>query len=251
MKLLVISDIHGNKFGLNAVLEHARDAYDRVLCLGDVVGYGAHPNECCETVREITRQSGSMTLLGNHDAAALGKISIEWFNAMASAAVLWTRRELTEENRAWLDSLSPSHLCKDFQAVHASPRAPLEEYIVGRYVARDNFPRVQRAVCFFGHTHVAEVYACLDKSGQKFRLEQASLRDGGTFEIESGWKFLVNPGSCGQPRDGNPQARYAIYDSDENWIEVFCVDYDWQSAREAIFAAGLPPMLGDRLAHGK
>lgn len=247
MKTLVISDIHGNRFGLQAVLEAARGTYDAVLCLGDVVGYGAHPNQCCEIVRSL----GGVALLGNHDAAALGQIDIHWFNDLASAAITWTRRELSEENRAWLASLSPAFVGDDFQAVHASLRQPLEEYIVGRSVAQPNFRVMQRALCFFGHTHVAQCYRCLDVPGKTDAIEQASLRDGGAFEIESEWKYLVNPGSCGQPRDGNPQARYAIYDSLEKRMEVYAVDYDWQAARDAISAAGLPRALGDRLQHGQ
>src|SRR4028119_2312165 len=103
MRYLILSDVHGNRFGLEAVLDHARDDYDNVLCLGDVVGYGAHPNECCE----LLRAQDALCLMGNHDAAALGHIDISWFNPSAMAAVLWTREELTPENRAWLDSLHP------------------------------------------------------------------------------------------------------------------------------------------------
>ncbi len=249
MRTLVLSDIHGNRCGLEAVLQHAHGEYDAVLCLGDVVGYGADPNACCE----ILRERNAVCLLGNHDAAALGQIDISWFNEVASAAIRWTRERLTPQNRAWLQSLSPIHddAENDFQAVHASLRQPLEEYVLNREIAQASIHLMTRNVCFYGHTHVADVYRVLDVAGQRYQMEFAALKYGGALPLEPDWRYLLNPGSCGQPRDGNPQARYAIFDSDERAVEVFAIDYDWPAARDAILEAGLPRILGDRLGQGR
>jgi predicted phosphodiesterase len=153
MRFLILSDIHGNRFGLESVLANASGEYDTLLCLGDVVGYGAHPNECCE----ILRQHNAVSLSGNHDAAALGLIDIDWFNPVAKAAILWTRAQLSDTNRDWLHTLPaqqdwPEH---DFQTVHGSLREPWEEYITGPSVAEPVFLLMQHTLCFFGHTHVA------------------------------------------------------------------------------------------------
>jgi predicted phosphodiesterase len=249
MRFLLVSDVHGNRFGLEAVLQATVGQYDRVLCLGDVVGYGAHPNQCCE----LLRSQDALCLMGNHDAAALGRIDINWFNPSAMAAVLWTRQELTSDNRSWLDSLHPTLDGREwgFGAVHASLRQPIEEYIVSAELAQANFAISEWPVCFYGHTHVAECYRCLNVPHRRYAMEHAPLTYGGTVSLESEWKYLLNPGSCGQPRDNNPQARYAIFDTEAHEVEVFALDYDWQSAREAILAAGLPRVLGDRLAQGR
>ena len=251
MKFLLLSDSHGNQFGLEAVV-NARNDFDHIICLGDIVGYGAHPNECCQ----ILRERGAICLSGNHDAAALGKISIEWFNPIATAAILWTREQLSRENRAWIDELPAERVFEEwgFQVVHASLRAPWEEYITSPNVALLSFERLTMPLCFYGHTHVADVYA-LEQSEQNYRLleppvSHAYVPDGGEIELETGTSYLVNPGSCGQPRDGNPLAKGAIFDSDARTIEVFGVEYDVEAARDAILRAGLPKRLGDRLRSG-
>ncbi len=253
MKFLILSDAHGNKFGLEAVL-NARADFDHLICLGDIVGYGAHPNACCE----ILRERNAICLSGNHDAAALGKIGIEWFNPVATTAILWTREQLTPENRAYLDALPAQMQFQKwgFQAVHASLRQPWEEYIVSPEIALHSFDRLQTPLCFYGHTHVADAYA-LARTEENSRLleppiEHVLLPMGGEIELENdlGETYLVNPGSCGQPRDGNPLAKAALYDSDAQNIEIFAVPYDTEAARSAILRAGLPKRLGDRLRRG-
>jgi predicted phosphodiesterase len=249
MKYLLLSDVHGNRFGLEEVLKAADGRYDKVLCLGDVVGYGAHPNECCALLREI----GAISLSGNHDAAALGLIDITWFNPVAETAILWTRRALSTDNSEWLRSL-PAQMEfaeNNFQCVHGSLREPWEEYITGPETAEPNLLLVEHRVCFFGHTHQAVVYrAPADNWTSPLQMQGAQMPEGGTFELEDDWKYLVNPGSCGQPRDGNRQARYAIFNTDSQQVQVFAIDYDWNAARKAIIDAGLPRMLGDRLLQG-
>jgi predicted phosphodiesterase len=252
MRYLLLSDIHGNRFGLEKVLQDASGRYDTLLCLGDVVGYGAHPNQCCE----ILRENKAVSLSGNHDAAALGLIDISWFNPVAETAILWTRRQLTPENSEWLRSL-PAQMDfadDDFQVVHGSLREPWEEYITDPETATYSFLKMERNACFFGHTHQATVFRVpADKSewNSMSQMQGAALEYGGAFDLEGGWKYLVNPGSCGQPRDSNPQARYAIFDSESREIDVIAIDYDWSAARAAILEAGLPRMLGDRLLQGR
>jgi predicted phosphodiesterase len=200
----------------------------------------------------LLRSSDALSLLGNHDAAALGRIDISWFNPSAMAAVLWTREKLTLKTAPARQPASDTRWTRmGFGAVHASLRQPIEEYIVSAELAQANFAISEWPVCFYGHTHVAECYRCLNVPHRRYAMEHAPLTYGGTVSLESEWKYLLNPGSCGQPRDNNPQARYAIFDTEAHEVEVFALDYDWQSAREAILAAGLPRVLGDRLAQGR
>ncbi len=251
MRILILSDVHGNKHGLQAAID-AAGRVDRIVCLGDVVGYGAHPNECCE----ILRDAGAVCLSGNHDAAALELISIEWFNDVATDAILWTRKQLAPQNREWLASL-PSKLVfpeENFQAVHASLRSPWEEYILNEDIARHSFARMEEPLCFYGHTHVADLYWALAddvKNGPRPPIEHAQFPKGGGLEMEEGELHLLNPGSCGQPRDGNPDARFALFETEERIVDVFCVEYNAKAARAAIIDAGLPQMLGDRLLVGQ
>ncbi len=251
MKLLILSDIHGNRFGLEAAIKSA-GSFDALLCLGDVVGYGAHPNECCE----ILRQHDAICLSGNHDAAALGLISTDWFNDIAAWAIDWTREQLKPENALWLRSLPGTQEFPEWhlQAVHGSLRNPWEEYILDTHTAVETIRLMSQRLCFFGHTHQSVVYAAkMDAQDEIIwrEFEDEPLPYGGEFEIEDGWRFLVNPGSCGQPRDGNPQARYATLDFETGLVKIEAVDYDIEAARQAIFDAGLPRPLGDRLLRGR
>lgn len=247
MRILVLSDIHGNRFGLEAALDAARGC-GAIICLGDVVGYGAHPNECCE----ILRKRQVRCLGGNHDAAALGTLDIQWFNPVAKKAILWTREELTEENKNWLAALEPraDWASQGFQAVHASLRQPLKEYIHDRGAAWPTMELMTQPLCFYGHTHEADAYSCTHPGGPS-DLDRQALPLGGTVTLKPGFRYLINPGSCGQPRDGNPKAKFAIYDTAARTVEVRAVDYDYFSACAAILDAGLPAMLGDRLFVGK
>jgi predicted phosphodiesterase len=249
MHILIISDIHGNRHGLEAVLQAASGKFDEVLCLGDVVGYGAFPNECCEILQETDAHS----LLGNHDAAALGTLSTEWFNDVASFAIEWTTSQLKNTNLQWLQKNLPEGEWEEFrfQAVHGSLREPLEEYIITRSEAQPTFQRMSQPLCFFGHTHVATVYEERDVDGQEYSLEETPVRQRGLIEIEDATKYLINPGSCGQPRDSNSDARYAVFDTDARTVEVLSTPYDIEAARTAIINAGLPKILGDRLRYGR
>ena len=251
MKILVLSDVHGNRFGLEAVLEHGA-ACDAVLCLGDVVGYGAHPNECCE----MLRARGAICLSGNHDAAVFGGISTQWFNDIAATAVNWTRRQLTPENLDWLQNLPSGLDLPDWncQAVHASLRSPWEEYILDDQIALGSFREMVRPTLFFGHTHQA-MCATLTADRARWRdyldVEWHELPEGAEIELSEQELTMINPGSCGQPRDGVPLAKAAIYDVEANSVDIFTAPYDVQAARAAILEAGLPKRLGDRLLQGR
>ena len=251
MKILILSDVHGNRFGLEAVLEHGAHC-DKIVCLGDIVGYGAHPNECCAMLRE----HGAICLSGNHDAAVFGAISTEWFNDVAATAALWTRRQLTPDNLDWLQTL-PSGLDFpqwNFQAVHASLRQPWEEYILSDDIAFGSFQEMVRPLLFFGHTHQA-MCATLTADRTQWHdylaVEWNDLPAGAEIELDEAELTMINPGSCGQPRDAVPLAKAAIYDVDAQTVDIFTVPYDVQAARAAILEAGLPARLGDRLLQGR
>ena len=251
MKILVISDAHGNRFGLEAVLNYGA-VCDAILCLGDIVGYGAHPNECCQLLRE----RGAHCLSGNHDAAVFGEISTEWFNDIAATAVTWTRRELTPDNLQWLESLPAAADFPDWecQAVHASLRVPWEEYILDEQIALGSFRLMTQPLLFFGHTHQA-VCATLTADRATWRnyvaVQWETLPNGADIELEEQELAMINPGSCGQPRDGRPEAKGAIYDSEAKTVEIFTAEYDVAAARAAIITANLPAKLGDRLLIGR
>jgi predicted phosphodiesterase len=249
MKITILSDVHANFYALEAVLAQA-PAHDALLCLGDIVGYGVQPNECCELLRE----RGAHCLAGNHDAALVGHELIERMNALAQFSNDWTRAELSPENRAWLASLSP-HLAFEewgFEAVRASLDSPLEGYINGIYSARPTWSRMKFDLCFFGHTHVAASLAELNVPGRKLEVEERKWRDGGRFLIQAnGWKTLVNPGSVGQPRDGNPLSRFAVFDSASREVEIICVRYNVEAAHNAVIEAGFPRKISERLALGR
>jgi predicted phosphodiesterase len=240
----VISDIHGNLEALEAVLRDVPDGVEGIYCLGDVIGYGANPNECCDLVRER-----EMPLIsGNHDLAVTDlSTDLAWFNPVAAAAVEWTREQLTEENASLLRACPRTIQKKGTLFVHGSIRDP-DEYILNGAVAQENlavlkqeYPNVR--VCFFGHTHVKAVAPSPDSTSPGSR----------TLELTTGGPYLVNPGSVGQPRDGDTFASYVLAEDAPDGASVAYrfVEYDVEKAQTKIRAAGLPGVLADRLAHGR
>src|SRR5919205_3252314 len=240
----VISDIHGNLEALEAVLSDVPDGIERIYCLGDVIGYGANPNECCDLVRE--REMPLIT--GNHDLAVTDlSTDLAWFNPVAAAAIEWTREQLTEENAHFLRTLSRTMQEGGILFVHGSVRDP-DEDIVNAAVARENlaalkkkYPDVQ--VCFFGHTHVKAIAPS----------PNGPITGSGALDLTSGGPYLVNPGSVGQPRDGDTFASYVLAENvpDGPQITYHFVEYDVEKAQTKIRAAGLPNILADRLSHGR
>lgn len=241
----VISDIHGNLEALEAVLEDVPDGVEEIYCLGDVIGYGASPNECCESVRSYEMP----VISGNHDLAVTDlSTDLAWFNPVAAAAIEWTREQLTPYNAEFLRTRPRMLQSKETLFVHGSVRDP-DEYILNGAVASENlavltadYPNVQ--VCFFGHTHVKTVVPSPDGP---------SSGSHDTLDLTSGGPYLVNPGSVGQPRDGDTFASYVLVENtqDETRIAYRFVEYDVEKAQDKIRAAGLPGMLADRLALGR
>lgn len=246
MRYLILSDIHSNAEALQAVLWDAAEHYDQVVCLGDMVGYGADPNGVTEWVREHT----ACVIRGNHDKAAIGLADLSWFNPIARQAAEWTAGQLTKENLAYLRNLPCGPLEVDgFDLVHGAPHNE-DDYIVTAYEAASASRAVRRPLTFFGHTHLQGGFLL---HGQKAalipRLRTSETRR--TFALSPEAAFLINPGAVGQPRDNDPRAAYAFYDSASRTVTYARVAYDIGAAQEKILAAGLPELLANRLALGK
>lgn len=244
MRCGVISDIHGNLEGLLAVLEALGDV-DLLISAGDIVGYGPDPNACCE----IMQEQNALCVLGNHDAAVIGRMPIEWFNPIAADALLWTREQITEENQAFLETLPLVHWDDTFVLTHASLSAPEEyEYITSSWEARPSFAEMgPLRLCFIGHTHIAEFY--WQRIGEIW-VHQVNTGAGGIIELQEDVRYIVNSGSAGQPRDFDARSSAAIYDSEAQTIEVLRVEYPITDTQRKMRAAGLPEPLIRRLEYG-
>jgi diadenosine tetraphosphatase ApaH/serine/threonine PP2A family protein phosphatase len=250
VRILILSDIHANLEALEACLA-AAPAYDRVWNLGDVVGYGANPNE----VTDRSRQLGEFIIRGNHDKACSGVTSLDDFNPVAGIAVLWTRQRLTPENLNFLHDLpaGPLSPMEGVQCVHGSPRDE-DEYVLMRRDAYSMLGHADAPVTFFGHTHVQGGFWIDDEKNQEGGLEPKYVSRNGrqelTIELDATARYMINPGSVGQPRDGDPRAAFAFYDTDQRTVTFHRVPYDIAAAQEKIFAAGLPERLAIRLEQG-
>jgi predicted phosphodiesterase len=240
MRVAVLSDIHSNLVALDAVLAHAGPV-DAVWQLGDVVGYGPDPDGVVARLIGV----GAIGVRGNHDAAALGGPEIDWFNPEARAAAAWTRDRIDGTTRAWLSGLPERHTIDRFTLVHGSPRDPIREYISTPGIALENLAVLETDVGLHGHTHVPVAF-CL---GEDERLRIVEPANGGSLDLGSD-RGLINPGSVGQPRDGDPDASYLILDPDAGTLTWHRVPYDVATVQDAIRAAGLPGRLADRLAFG-
>ena len=245
MKALVVSDVHGNADALTAVLEDAGPC-DELWSLGDVVGYGAEPLECVEL---ITAFDGVLhAVSGNHDLAALGRLPLADFIPAGREAIEWTIPRLGETELAWLDRPPSLAVESRTKLWHAGPIDPVWGYLSSIGMAAAAFETVWNAYGFFGHTHRPIIYFQWRDGGKTDRLVP---RPGHRFSLNDfGRRVLLNPGSVGQPRDGDARAAYAIVDMDDGWIEWRRAEYPVEECREKILAAGLPAVLADRLAHG-
>ena len=240
MKYAIIADIHANLEAFQVVLDDIqKQKCTHIACLGDVVGYNANPKECLD----IVRQMNIPCVKGNHDEYCSTDEELEGFNPNAAEAVMWTRQQLSDEDRKWLRDLKYVRLVSNFTIVHATLDQPQRwAYVFEKLDAAASFTYQNTAVCFFGHTHVPLAF-----------IRDSSVR-GGTyskFKVEPGRKYFVNVGAVGQPRDGIPKAGYVVYDMDEGSIELRRLDYDIAAVQAKIIKAGLPQRLADRLAIGK
>jgi len=243
MRYVVISDIHSNFPALQTVLADAQP-FDAVMCLGDIVGYGPNPNECIERLQEFEYVS----IAGNHDWGAIGRADLFIFNNDARQALLWTRQELTEENRAFLSDL-PTTLPVGERILlsHGSPREPVWEYLVDVRSAKENFVKYDFQICLVGHTHLPMTFEWEEEAQQAHIL----LPDLEAPLSLNGRRLIINPGSVGQPRDSNPDASYAILDTDTWMWESRRVPYAVEITQERMRARDLPPRLVARLAMGR
>jgi diadenosine tetraphosphatase ApaH/serine/threonine PP2A family protein phosphatase len=241
VKYAIVSDIHANVESLEAVFARI-PAGTGVLCLGDIVGYGPNPNECVALVRERAQA----TVLGNHDVAAVDGFGIELFNPAARAAIDWTRSVIDADHVAWLDGLSYELRIDDYLLVHGAP-VDYFVYILDKAAAARAFAATDATLIFVGHTHLADYYA-LAADGS---IDHAFRQMGGRLELEPGVRYIVNAGSVGQPRDLNPEASFATYDSVERSIVWERVPYELARTQEKIEAAHLPEALARRLASGR
>lgn len=245
MRFLILSDIHANWEGLQAVLDRAEGAYDQILCCGDVVGYGADPDLAAEWVRD----HAATTVRGNHDKACAGLEDLEWFSPAARASALWTQAIMKPENLDYLRALEHGPIRVDgFEMAHGSPLDE-DEYVVTEQDVAQLAPYLDAAVTFFGHTHLQGGFLC-HRNGVKRIYHTQSDADEQTVALDVDARYLINPGSVGQPRDGDWRAAYAIYDSVQRVVTFCRVPYDVRSAQQKILDAGLPEMLALRLTRG-
>jgi predicted phosphodiesterase len=242
MRWGIFSDIHSNLEALEAVIKaYKSEGIDIYLCLGDIVGYGANPVECIQIIRDTAQ----ITIAGNHDWAVAGLFSLEYFNNWAKEAVLWTQKNVNLANRNFLSSLRLTNEFEDLILVHGSLDQPDEfNYVTGILEASQTFVLMNKPICFLGHTHSGGIFI-QDKEGRIDYQREAK------FKLKEGYRYIVNVGSVGQPRDGNNKASFCIYDTQRQEVMIKRIGYDIKSAQEKILNSGLPSFLATRLSRGR
>ena len=240
MRIAVLSDIHANLAALDAVRADLPPV-DETWVLGDTVGYGPQPNEVIRVLQEM----GARAVLGNHDGAAVGTVDTSYFNPDARTAIDWTATVVDDNARAYLSSLPEVRCEGELTAVHGSPRDPIWEYIVDERVAAANLAAFGTRLCLFGHTHVPVVFY-----GSEARISSVAATPDEPITIDAG-RVLLNPGSVGQPRDGNPAAAYLVLDVERATAVFRRVRYDVDRTQRLMGEVGLPPRLIERLAYGR
>ncbi|HET9154179.1 MAG TPA: metallophosphoesterase family protein [Solirubrobacterales bacterium] len=246
MRVAVLSDIHSNRQALEAVLAGVEEAgVEEAWCLGDMVGYGADPDACTALVRERC----DTCLVGNHDLAVLGALDISTFSEGAAAAVEWTRENVGEETLAFLGELEPTASKGGVGLFHASPRDPVWEYVLSAEQAEAGLGAQEERVGLIGHSHIA-LFFVRSPGARGGHAQGAQAESGLEIELPDG-EWLLNPGSVGQPRDGDPRAAWLELDTEAWTARWHRVEYDISAAATAIRAAGLPPALADRLEAGR
>ena len=241
MRILVISDIHGNLTALETVLKDAGET-DAIWCLGDLVGYGPDPNQCVDYVRHLPNLT---CLIGNHDAAVIDEMDVSTFNPEARTSIMWTKDQISDENLAYIHNLPNRIVLDQVTLVHGSPRSPTFEYLLDTYLATVNFGYFDTSFCFVGHTHLPVQYLLGSGQNHAQLLIPPVKRP---FQVIP--RSILNPGSVGQPRDRDPRASYAIFDTEENTWELRRVGYDISSVQNRMREAGLPERHIQRIAAG-
>lgn len=241
MKYAFVSDVHGNIESLERALALVGED-DTVLCLGDIVGYGPNPNECVRMIRARAENA----VLGNHDLAALENFGVEYFNDAARAAIAWTQSVLADENRGWLNGLSYELRYPDFLMVHGAP-VNYFEYVLDKRTAAKAFANTDAPMVFIGHTHIAE-YWVQEPDGT---IGHRHMQNGGELVLEEGRRYIIDVGSVGQPRDLNPEASFAIYDSTARRVEWIRYPYPISEVQQKIHDVHLPDYLATRLESGR
>lgn len=242
MRIAIISDIHGNLVALEAVVKRL-GGVDVLLCPGDLVGYGPWPNECCEMVRSL----GAVCVAGNHDRAATDQLDPDDFNPAARLAVLWTREQVTEETRNFLTALPDDTVHEGITLMHGS-LPDRDAYVFSLTGARVSVALMKTDVGFFGHTHLPAAYSsAIDEKPEGARDVREEVWP---VSLEAGRRYLLNPGSVGQPRDSDPRAAFAIYDTDAKRAELHREPYDIEKVQEVMLEVRLPASLAARLSFG-
>ena len=244
MRIVIVADMHSNLEAFEAVLARAAAGgpIDRLWCLGDIVGYAADPGACLALLRRYPHAA----VIGNHDLAAIGALSTAEFNPMAARAAAWSGEHLSAEEHRYLSSLPFVLVEDDFTLVHGSLRSPEWEYLLSAEAAEDHFRFQETAYGLVGHSHVP--FVAEEREGSPPTM--GPLQDGDVLELDQD-RLIINPGGVGQPRDGDPRASYAVYDSEARTLVLHRVEYDLGTAQRKIREAGLPSYLADRLAHGR
>ncbi len=242
MRYAIISDIHGNMEALRAVLDAlSREGIDAYLSIGDLVGYGADPKECIELLRSLDPQ---VLIAGNHEWGVLGMANMENFNDLARDAVLWSRNILDKKEIEYLKSFRLAYEDEKITLVHGTLNMPEEfYYIFDSDDACVTISQMKNYLCFVGHTHVPAIFSSDNN--------KVDYLEGPKIRVDSERRYVINSGSVGQPRDGDPRASYAIYDDEEPTVEIKRVEYDVKKAQEKILRAGLPARLAYRLSEGR
>jgi diadenosine tetraphosphatase ApaH/serine/threonine PP2A family protein phosphatase len=251
LRVLIVSDIHSNLAAFEAVLRRAESAHgiDRLWCPGDIVGYGPDPVACVDLMRRYSH----LAVCGNHDLAAIDRISTSDFNMAGARAAEWTGTRLRDDEKQLLAGLPQVIQEGEFTLVHGSLRAPVWEYLLSPHAAEEQFRRMETAYSLIGHSHIPFVaHETADglPTGQAGLLRMAALRDGDRIELGE-QRLIINPGSVGQPRDGDPRASCAVLDLDERTLTLHRMEYDIAATQEKIRAEGLPLWLAERLSFGQ
>jgi predicted phosphodiesterase len=243
MRYAILSDIHANLAAFRAVTEHLNgQGIDEVWNLGDIVGYGPYPNECLELLRSFPH----INIAGNHDWGSIGKIPVSEFNREAAFACQWTETVLKPGYSEYLKDLPETQFSGDFTMAHGSPRRPIWEYIMNAGEAVENLPYFKTPVCLVGHSHIPFFFRQIEGTPPVFK----HFEDGEEVPLGEG-RCIINPGSVGQPRDGDPRGSYVIYDAGTKKLTLNRIPYDISQTQQRMRQSGLPHFLIDRLNYGR